>query len=132
MHAGGTDQSRSGNVTRSADQQVSEATRWKPPGAALPAYTPYGVYGFCRGHRHWRKVQANFEIAREALLKEQPDVLILIDYPSFNLRMAAFCKQHLPQTKIYLLYPAESMGMEAQTHPSHRPSMRRGVGYLSL
>ena len=61
--------------------------------------------GFVAVIRHWRDVQANFRIAREALLHEQPDALVLIDYPSFNLRMAAFCKKHLPATKIYYYIP---------------------------
>ena len=54
---------------------------------------------------HWREVKENFRIAREALLTERPDTLILIDYPSFNLRMAAFCRKHLPQTKIVYYIP---------------------------
>ena len=45
-------------------------------------------------------VMRNFQIAQEALIKEQPDVLVLVDYPSFNLRMATFCKKHLPKTKV--------------------------------
>ena len=55
--------------------------------------------------RHWREVRDNFRIAEESLLRERPDALILIDYPSFNLRMAAFCRKHLPQTKIYYYVP---------------------------
>ncbi|MBO4249661.1 MAG: lipid-A-disaccharide synthase [Paludibacteraceae bacterium] len=55
--------------------------------------------------RHWRDVKENFRIAREALLKEQPDVLVLIDYPSFNLKMASFCKKQLPKTKIVYYIP---------------------------
>lgn len=51
------------------------------------------------------KVRENFRIAREALLNEKPDVLILIDYPSFNLKMAKFCHQHLPATKIVYYIP---------------------------
>ena len=54
---------------------------------------------------HWRDVRDNFRIARKALLTEQPDVLILIDYPSFNLRMAAFCRKQLPVTKIVYYIP---------------------------
>lgn len=54
---------------------------------------------------HWRDVQANFRIARKAIMAEQPDVLILIDYPSFNLRMAAFCRKYLPATKIVYYIP---------------------------
>ena len=55
--------------------------------------------------RHWREVRDNFRIAEESLLRERPDALILIDYPSFNLRMAAFCRKHLPATKIYYYVP---------------------------
>ena len=51
------------------------------------------------------KIQRNFRIAKLSLLNEQPDVLILIDYPSFNLRMAKFCKQHLPNTRIVYYIP---------------------------
>ena len=51
------------------------------------------------------QIRRNFRIAEEALLAEQPDALILIDYPSFNLRMAAFCRAHLPNTKIYYYIP---------------------------
>lgn len=51
------------------------------------------------------KIQRNFQIAKQALLQAQPDVLILIDYPSFNLKIAKFCKQHLPQTKIVYYIP---------------------------
>ena len=61
--------------------------------------------GFAAVLRHWKDVKANFSIARKALLTEQPDALILIDYPSFNLRMASFCRKHLPKTKIYYYIP---------------------------
>ena len=54
---------------------------------------------------HWHEVKDNFRIARAALCQEKPDVLILIDYPSFNLRMAAFCRKHLPKTKIVYYIP---------------------------
>lgn len=61
--------------------------------------------GFVAVVRHWQEVRDNFRIAQEALLKEQPDVLVLIDYPSFNLRMAQFVRKHLPQTKIVYYIP---------------------------
>jgi len=51
------------------------------------------------------QVRRNFRIAKQALLTEQPDALILIDYPSFNLRIAAFARQWLPKTKIYYYIP---------------------------
>lgn len=52
-----------------------------------------------------RKIRRNFRIARAALVETRPDVLILIDYPSFNLRMAAFCRKHLPATRIVYYIP---------------------------
>lgn len=61
--------------------------------------------GFAAVMKHWRDVKDNFRIARETLLQDRPDALILIDYPSFNLQMATFCKRHLPQTKIYYYIP---------------------------
>ena len=61
--------------------------------------------GFVAVIRHRDDIRENFRIAREALLSERPDTLILIDYPSFNLRMAEFCRKHLPDTKIYYYIP---------------------------
>lgn len=68
-------------------------------------YRKMAFMGFAAVLRHMGQVRANFRIAREALLNEQPDALILIDYPSFNLRMAQFCRKHLPNTKVYYYIP---------------------------
>ena len=51
------------------------------------------------------KVKRNLNIAKQSLLKAQPDALILIDYPSFNLKIAKFCKQYIPHTKIIYYIP---------------------------
>ena len=61
--------------------------------------------GFAAVLKNLGQIRRNFQIAQQALLADQPDVLILIDYPSFNLKMAAFCRRHLPQTKIYYYIP---------------------------
>ena len=61
--------------------------------------------GFAAVLRNIGQIRRNFRIAKEALLKEQPDVLILIDYPSFNLRMAKFCHQNLTDTRIIYYIP---------------------------
>ncbi len=55
--------------------------------------------------RNLGKVNENFRLAEAALMEQQPDTLILIDYPSFNLRIAAYCKKHLPQTRIFYYIP---------------------------
>ena len=61
--------------------------------------------GFVDVLRNLSKVRRNLRIAREALRSEQPDVLILVDYPSFNLRIAAYCRRHLPKTRIIYYIP---------------------------
>ena len=68
-------------------------------------YRHMAFMGFAAVLRNMHAIQRNFRIAEQALLEEQPDVLILIDYPSFNLRIASFCRRHLPQTKIIYYIP---------------------------
>lgn len=68
-------------------------------------YRSMAYMGLVAVLRHLPEVRDNFRIAREALRREQPDVLILIDYPSFNLRIAAWCKRHLPSTRIVYYIP---------------------------
>ena len=40
------------------------------------------------------KIKRNFTLAENKLLEFKPDVLILVDYPGFNLRMAEFAKSN--------------------------------------
>lgn len=40
------------------------------------------------------KIQKNFKLCYADLLANRPDVLILIDYPGFNLRVARFAHRH--------------------------------------
>ena len=61
--------------------------------------------GFAAVLANLGEVRRNFSIAEQALTEEQPDALILIDYPSFNLQMAKFCRKHLPDTKIIYYIP---------------------------
>lgn len=61
--------------------------------------------GFAAVLGHLGQIRTNFRIAREAIVREKPDVLVLIDYPSFNLKMAAFCKARFPETRIYYYIP---------------------------
>ena len=68
-------------------------------------YRDMAYMGFVAVLQNLDKVKRNFRIAKEALLEQEPDVLILIDYPSFNLKMAKFCKQHLPKTRVVYYIP---------------------------
>lgn len=61
--------------------------------------------GFAAVLANMGQIRRNFRITHEALLQEKPDALILIDYPSFNLKISAFCRKYLPDTKIYYYIP---------------------------
>jgi lipid-A-disaccharide synthase len=49
-----------------------------------------------------RTIGKNFKRCQEELLRWRPDVLILVDYPGFNLRMAHFAKQNGIKTCYYI------------------------------
>lgn len=68
-------------------------------------YREMAYMGFVAVFKNLGKIKHNFQIAQETLLQEQPDVLILIDYPSFNLKIAKYCKKYLPKTKIIYYIP---------------------------
>lgn len=48
------------------------------------------------------KIKRNFTLAEKELLKFKPDVLILVDYPGFNLRMAEFAKANAIKVFYYI------------------------------
>lgn len=68
-------------------------------------YRNMAYMGFVAVLQNLEKVKRNLQIAKQALLDERPDVLILIDYPSFNLKIARFCKQHLTHTRVIYYIP---------------------------
>ena len=68
-------------------------------------YREMAYMGFVAVLQNLGKIKRNFRVAKQALLHEQPDILILIDYPSFNLKMAKYCKEHLPNTKVVYYIP---------------------------
>lgn len=68
-------------------------------------YRKMAFMGWVAVLRHLTTIRENFRLAEEALLNEQPEVLILVDYPGFNLRMAQFVRRHLPAMRIYYYIP---------------------------
>ena len=67
---------------------------------------------------HIKQIKENFRIAQKALLREKPDQLILVDYPSFNLKMAQFAREHLPNIKIVYYIPPKVWAWK--THRIHK------------
>ncbi|HMW93307.1 MAG TPA: lipid-A-disaccharide synthase [Chitinophagales bacterium] len=48
-------------------------------------------------------IRKNFKETQKSILKLQPDVVCLVDYAGFNLRMAKWCKQNGFKTIYYIL-----------------------------
>ncbi len=57
-------------------------------------YKDTAIMGFWEVLKKIFKIFGNFRRCKEDILEWEPDVLILIDYPGFNLRMARFAKKH--------------------------------------
>ena len=68
--------------------------------------TQYAVIGFIEVLKHFPIFKRTFELTVQKIKKEQPQAVILIDYPGFNLRLAKRIKQDIPKTKvIYYISP---------------------------
>ena len=65
----------------------------------------YGVTGLSEVIRHLCVIRRAFNDIKAHLTANKPDVLILVDYPGFNLRLAKFAKQVLGIRIIYYISP---------------------------
>lgn len=71
--------------------EMTAAARESDPGAEpLIHYRHMAFMAFSEVLRHLGKIFSNFKIARQAIEAERPDALIVIDYPSFNLKLAKY------------------------------------------
>ena len=57
-------------------------------------YREMAFMGFLPVLMNLKTIQRNFKACEDDLFEFQPDVLVLVDYPGFNLRMAEFAKKH--------------------------------------
>lgn len=62
-------------------------------GNIVKHYRDLAFMGFAEVIMNIRTIAKNLSFCKEDILKFQPDVLILVDYPGFNLRIASFAKQ---------------------------------------
>lgn len=65
----------------------------------------YGVTGLIEVVRYARIIRQTFKNIQAFLAEYPPTLLILIDYPGFNLRLAKFAKKHLGITILYYISP---------------------------
>jgi lipid-A-disaccharide synthase len=74
----------------------------KQGGRLLKHYREMAFMGFFTVLMNIKQIKKNFKMAEKELLDFHPDVLILVDYPGFNLRMARFAKTNSIKTFYYI------------------------------
>lgn len=62
----------------------------------------YGVTGFIEVLHHSKAIYKAFNLIKRHLIAHKPDLLILVDYPGFNLRLAKFAKKMGIKTLYYI------------------------------
>ena len=61
--------------------------------------------GFVNVLLNLKKISENMNVCKQAIIDFQPDVVILVDYPGFNLRIAKFIKKELKTPVYYYIAP---------------------------
>jgi len=74
-------------------------------GTLVKHYREMAFMGIIPVLLHARTILRNMKICREDIRVYQPDVVILIDYPGFNLKMAKFVKKQLKIPVYYYIAP---------------------------
>src|SRR3954465_449552 len=64
--------------------------------------TKMAFMGFVDVVKNIRAIRQNFKAVKKAILKFRPDLLVLVDYPGFNLRMAEWAHGHGIATDYYI------------------------------
>lgn len=65
----------------------------------------YGVTGLSEVVQHFSEIKRTFRTIQAKLVEYKPDLLILVDYPGFNLRMARYAKKTLGIPVLYYISP---------------------------
>lgn len=73
----------------------------KVGGRMVRHYRDMAFMGVLNVVRHLPKILGNMRATQRAIAEFCPDVLILVDYPSFNLQIAKWAKRHLPKMPLF-------------------------------
>ena len=74
-------------------------------GKRIKHYRQMAFMGFWNVLKNARTVLKNIKDCKAALLEFFPDIVILVDYPSFNLRIARFVKENSKTPVYYYISP---------------------------
>lgn len=71
-------------------------------GSMLKHYKEMAFMGFWEVAKKLGTIKKNMELCRKDIFKFEPDVVIFVDYPGFNLRIAEFAHKHNFKTIYYI------------------------------
>lgn len=74
-------------------------------GTLIKHYKEMAYMGFIPVIMHLKTILKNMKTCKENIRQYRPDVVILIDYPSFNLKIAKFVKEKLNIPVYYYISP---------------------------
>ncbi|MDR1092375.1 MAG: lipid-A-disaccharide synthase [Prevotella sp.] len=74
-------------------------------GRLVKHYREMAFMGFIPVLMNLRTILRNMKMCRKEIIKFRPDVLILIDYPGFNLKVAKYIKTHTQIPVYYYISP---------------------------
>jgi len=63
-------------------------------GAAVRHIRDLAIMGFVEVVRHLDTVMGNLRFCKQDILRYKPDIIVYIDYPGFNLKIAKFAHKH--------------------------------------
>jgi len=71
-------------------------------GTLVKHYKDLAFMGFLEVLTNLKTITNNLKFCKEDILKYKPDALILVDYPGFNMRIAAYAKVHGIKVHYYI------------------------------
>ena len=74
-------------------------------GTRVKHYKELAYMGFIPVLLHLRTIFRNMELCKKDIVGWQPDVVILVDYPGFNLKIAEYVKKHTDIPIFYYISP---------------------------
>lgn len=74
-------------------------------GVMIRHYREMAFMGFVQVVRNTFKILNNFRLAHTSLLDYRPDVVVLIDYPGFNMKISTFVVKQLQVPVYYYIVP---------------------------
>jgi lipid-A-disaccharide synthase len=89
-------------------------------GTMIIHYREMAFMGFVAVVQNARKIFKNMTDCKQAILDFKPDIVILVDYPSFNLRIAQFVKEKLNTRVYYYISPKIWAWKENRIHKIKR------------